>query len=70
MDIHSYQFNMPILRDIINQTVSVSVYVYKYEDRLVEKGLPHTSNLPTLTIHNFRLVQAINLKFYRQKVPT
>ena len=28
-----------------------------------KKGLTHTSNLPTLTSHNFRLEKAIDLKF-------
>jgi len=31
-----------------------------------KRGLPHTSNLPTLTIHNFRLKTAIALKFEHQ----
>ena len=29
----------------------------------VKRGLPHTSNLPTLTIHNVGLVKTIGLKF-------
>ena len=42
-------------------------------DRICEKGssrLPHTSNLLTLMIHNFRLVTAINLKFGLQDAST
>jgi len=35
-----------------------------------KRGLPHTSNLPTLTIHKFRLVKAIDLTFDWQEVPT
>ena len=27
-----------------------------------KRGLPHTSNLPTLVTHNFRLEKAIDLK--------
>ena len=29
---------------------------------LAKRGLPHTSNLPLLTNHNFKLVKAIDLK--------
>jgi len=31
---------------------------------LQKKGLPHASILLTLTFHNFRLVKAIELKFF------
>ena len=41
-----------------------------YETRFAKRGLTHTSNLPALTIHNFRLVQATDLKFGQQNVPT
>jgi len=32
----------------------------------VKRGFPHTSNLPTLTINNFRLKTVIYLKFGKQ----
>ena len=32
----------------------------------VKRGLPHTSNLPTLKSHNFRLVKVIDLKLDQQ----
>jgi len=35
-----------------------------------KRGLPHTSNLPTLTISNFRLVKVIALKFGKQEALT
>ena len=39
-------------------------YIYNtYVTRFAKRGLPHTSNLPTLTIDNFRLERAIALKF-------
>ena len=28
----------------------------------MKRGFPHTSNLPTLIIHNFKLVEATDLK--------
>ena len=34
-----------------------------YATGFAKRGLPRTSNLPTLTIHNFRLETAIDLKF-------
>jgi len=36
----------------------------------VKTGFPHTSILPTLTIHNFRLVKGIDLKFGQQQAQT
>jgi len=41
-----------------------------YVTGFAKRGLPQTSNLPTLTIHNFQLVQATDLKFGQLKVPT
>ena len=41
-----------------------------YVTGFVRRGLPHTSNLPTLTINNFRLRVAIPLKFEQQWAPT
>ena len=38
--------------------------------RFVKKDLRHTSNLPILMTHKFRLVQATDLKFGQQKVQT
>ena len=39
-------------------------YIYNtYVTGFAKRGLPHTSNLPTLTIDNFRLERAIALKF-------
>ena len=38
-------------------------YYLKYVTGFVKRGLPHTSNLPTLTIDNFSLERAIALKF-------
>ena len=35
-----------------------------------KRGLPYTFNLPTLTIHNFRLVNATDLKFGQQEAST
>jgi len=35
-----------------------------------KRGLPHTSIVPTLMIHNFRLVKAIDLKFGQYEAPT
>ena len=35
-----------------------------------KRGLPHTSNLLTLTISKFTLVKAIDLKFGKQEAPT
>jgi len=34
-----------------------------YVTGFAKRGLPHTSKLSTLTIHNFRLLKAIDLKF-------
>ena len=34
-----------------------------YVTGFAKRGLPHTSNLPALTIDNFRLERAIALKF-------
>ena len=34
-----------------------------YVTGFAKRGLPHTSNLPTLEIDNFRLERAIALKF-------
>ena len=31
--------------------------------KLVKRGLPHASNLPTSTNHNLRCVKVMNLKF-------
>ena len=40
------------------------LYIYNtYVTGFAKRGLPHTSNLPTLTIDNFRLERAIALKF-------
>ena len=36
----------------------------------VKRGLPHTSNLLTSVIHNFRSVNAMNLKFAQYKALT
>ena len=33
-----------------------------YVTGFAKRGLPHTSNLPTLAIHNFGLERAISLK--------
>ena len=41
-----------------------------YVTGFVKRGLPHTSNIPTLTIHNFRLVNATDLKVGQQEAPT
>jgi len=41
-----------------------------YLTGFAKRGLPHTSILPTLTIHKFRLVKAIDLKFGQQEAPT
>ena len=38
--------------------------------RFVKRGLPHTSYLPTLTIHNVRFVNATDLKFGQQEAET
>jgi len=35
-----------------------------------KRGLPHITNLPTLTIDNVRLVNATDLKFGQQELPT
>ena len=35
-----------------------------------KRGLPHTSNLPTLTNHNFRLEGAIALQFSQKRAIT
>ena len=42
------------------------IFLYIYVTGFVKRGLPHTSNLPTLTINNFRLKTAIPLKFGQQ----
>jgi len=50
----------------VNKRSSSSViYVTGSEKR----GLPRTSNLPTLTNHNFRLVNTTNLKFAQHEAP-
>ena len=36
----------------------------------VNRGLLHTSNLPTLVIRNYRLVNGFDLKFIQHEVPT
>jgi len=38
-------------------------YTYTYVTEFIKRGLPHTSILPTLTMLNFRLVKAIDLKY-------
>ena len=50
----------------MKSTMYISYVLY---DWICKRGLPHTSNLPTLIIHNFRLVQAIDLKFDQQEAP-
>jgi len=42
----------------------------KFVTGFAKRGLPHTSNLPTLTICNFGLVKAVDLKFGQQEVTT
>ena len=39
---------------------------YIFVTGFAKRGLPHTSNLPTLTINNFGLKTAIPLKFEQQ----
>ena len=41
-----------------------------YVTGFAKRGLPHASNLLTLTISNFRLVKAIDFKFGKQEAPT
>jgi len=41
-----------------------------YVTGFAKRGLPHTFNLPTLTICNYGLVEVIDLKFGKQKEPT
>ena len=43
---------------------------FTYVTGFVKSGLPHTSNLPTLTIHNFRLEKVNDMKFGQQRVAT
>ena len=38
----------------------------QFVTRFAKKGLPHTSNLPNLTIHNVRLENAIDLNIALQ----
>ena len=38
--------------------------------RFAIRGLPHTFKLPTLTIHNFRIVKYIDIKFLHLGVLT
>jgi len=43
--------------------------VTKYVIGFVKRGLPHTSNLPTLMIQNFRMLKAIDQKFGQKEAP-
>ena len=39
-------------------------YVHSlYVTGFAKRGLPHTSNLPTVMVHNFTMEKAIDLKF-------
>jgi len=42
---------------------SFTSYTEIYVTGFAKNGLQHTSNLPTLTIHNCRCVKVMNLKF-------
>jgi len=46
--------------------IQISVFVTGFAKRV----LPDTSNLPTLMIDNFRLVNATDLKYGKQEAPT
>jgi len=47
----------------ISLTVSGYVVTCAHVTGFVIRGLPHTFKSSTLTIHNFRLVKVIDLKF-------
>ena len=44
--------------------------IYVFETGFVKRGLPHTLNLATLMIHNFKLLNTTVLKFGQQEAPT
>jgi len=47
-----------------------SVIMCLYVTGFAKRGLPHSSNLLTLTMSNFRLVNTVDLKFGKQQAPT
>ena len=44
--------------------IYIRVYIYIYVTGFAKRGLPHTSDLQTSTIHNFRCVKAMGLQIY------
>jgi len=54
---YNINFYIPIGADI--QAKGYGTYV----TRSAKRGLPYTSNVPISTVHNSRLVAAIDLKF-------
>jgi len=50
--------------------ITLSLKKRLYVTGFAKRGLPHTFNLPTLTIDNFRLVNATDLKFGQQEAST
>ena len=64
-DRHPIWFNSEIRHFIKHITLCC-----RYVTGLVKRGLPHTSNLPTLTIHNFSVGKVIALKVGQYCAPT
>ena len=55
---------------VSSQTYKTQLFHMHICNRIWKKSFPHTSNLLTLTIYNFRLVNNTSLKFGQQEVPT
>ena len=63
-------FKNTLLTDDIMQSHMLIEALSQYVTGFAKRDLPHTSNLPTLTIRTVGLVKAINLKFGQQEVTT
>ena len=60
-----------MVRQLLGQHNTLPCVFYLFINYLwPDLGHPHTSNIPTLTINNFRWQSAIPLKFGQQCVPT
>ena len=48
----------------------IYIYIYIYVTEFAKRGLPHTSDLQTSTIHNFRCVKAMGLQIVQFRTLT
>ena len=62
---HKLNFCVKIFTRVLKQQNFLTM-IYVTLSNFAKRGLPHTSNLQTLTFHNLRLEQVINLQFGQQ----